>query len=301
MKAWHAPIRRDMLLACILTLSACAAPGGEREVSLPPMPMVAHGVPDDEPDSAQELVRFVRQAAGQVQRSGRSALATFGASDSPWQFRDTYIFVLDGEGQALYYDSAPHLVGQDLTPFTDTSGRPFVQWQLEALNNESGTAWAFYRWPRPQAIEPAWVASFAQRVAGPDNQMYLVGAARYELEPHIALLRALSATAAAQLQQDSTMAMRDVRDPQGPLVYRDAHVVVLDEAGRIVASPQAKTPALPDAVKRWVHAGDAADEQQSWSSAANGNDDDAVRRQIHGRRVRVGDHIYFVLAVRPLD
>ncbi|MFW6060735.1 MAG: cache domain-containing protein [Phycisphaeraceae bacterium] len=275
-------IRRAALAMGVLVMGACAAPGTQR-APLPEMPPTASGVPSDTPDSTEALMRFVAQAAGQVQREGRAALEAFAADDGPWQYRDAHLFVLDAEGEALHYDGAPHLVGQDLRGFTDTSGRPFVQWQLEALNNDSGTASAFYRWPRPQGIEPVWVASFAQRTAGPNDRMYLVGALRYELPIDATLLRQLAESAADRLRASPGALLREVRDPQGPWIYREAHVMVVSADGEVVAAPRSRNDALPEAARQWL-------EQQ---------DEALVSDDVHGRRVRVHGEAFHVLAIHP--
>lgn len=234
-----------LIAALLLALVGCHAPGAPGDAA------TATGVPETAPRTSEELIELVQQAAGHLQREGGGALEDFNDADGPWRRSDVHLFVLSPAGRALHYSKAPHLVGQQIAGFTDTTdGRPFVHWQLAALDAEDGTSWAFYRWPRPQSIEPSWIATYSQRVTGRDGQAYVVGAGVFNLSPDATLLHELAAHAAGELRQRPDAARRELDDPHGRFAYRDVRVVAVDAEGRAHAG--AGDAAIPPEVVTWL-------------------------------------------------
>lgn len=246
-----------LLPAAVVVVVALVAAGGcaGAMVRVAGEPEVLRDTPTLPPRTADELVRFVQQAAGHVQRHGTEAFEAFAAGDGPWRYADVHLFVLDPEGEALYYSSAPHLVGRDVAPFTDLEGRPFVHWQLAAAHEPGGTAWAFYKWPRPHDFEPTWTATYVQRVTARDGRRYVVGAGIYAMDVDGTLLRALVARADERLRDNPEAARRAIDDPQGPFAYREARVLVINDASGVEAGPA--LTAMPPALARWIHEGEA--------------------------------------------
>src|SRR5271166_1732583 len=72
--------------------------------------------------TAQEVVAKVREAASTLSKTGD--LAQFNQKQSPWVWKDTYIFIQDCDKKIIVAQPIkPELVGQDAKSLKDTRGR----------------------------------------------------------------------------------------------------------------------------------------------------------------------------------
>ena len=282
------------LVAAALLLAGCAAGG-----PAPQRATVARGTPSAPPDNAAALRRFVQQAAGRLQRDGENAFQAFAQSDSPWQQRGTFLFVMTSDGTVRYHDSSPHLVGRDVSTITDVDGRPFAHWQLEPATGPRETTWVFYKWPPPNGIQPVWTATYVQRVST-DANTWLIGAGVPRLNPDATLLEAVAKQAAAQLQRAPAETRRRLRDAQGPYVYRDMRVIVVDGDAEPTARPSAQkvpvSPPLPRGLTQWLRDGGTG--LHTVATSASGNKPPPAQ-QVFAEPVSVNGDTRLVLALRP--
>ncbi|MGA9259559.1 MAG: hypothetical protein WBV98_23400, partial [Candidatus Sulfotelmatobacter sp.] len=72
--------------------------------------------------TAQEVVAKVREAASTLSKTGD--VAQFNQKQSPWVWKDTYIFVEDCDKKVMAaHPMRPELVGKDLTSIEDARGK----------------------------------------------------------------------------------------------------------------------------------------------------------------------------------
>jgi cytochrome c len=98
--------------------------------------------------TAQEVVAKVREAASTLSKTGD--VAQFNQKQSPWVWKDTYIFVDDCDKKVqVAHPVKPELVGIDFMSIKDTKGdNVFPRDFCDAAKNPSGV-WFEYWWPSP--------------------------------------------------------------------------------------------------------------------------------------------------------
>ncbi|HEV8524688.1 MAG TPA: cache domain-containing protein [Terriglobales bacterium] len=130
----------------------------------------------------QEIVNKVQQAASTLAKSaeakpGEASLTQFNQKDSPWVWKDSYIFVLDCSKPALAaHPIKPELIGKDVTTMKDTKGNAFFGQLCDATKKPSGV-WVEYWWPKPGATEGSRKISYALKAG---NTPFVVGAGIYD-------------------------------------------------------------------------------------------------------------------------
>lgn len=142
----------------------------------------------------QEIVEKVQAAAAALAQSseakpGGANLAQFNQKQSPWVWKDTYIFVVDcGQAIIAAHPISPELIGKEALSLLDTKGNPFF-WQVcDALKKPDGL-WLQYWWPKPGQKEGSRKISYALRAG---KTPYVVGAGIYDDKATIADLEKLT-------------------------------------------------------------------------------------------------------------
>jgi cytochrome c len=144
--------------------------------------------------TAQDIVSKVQQAADTLGKSatspaGEASLMQFNQKDSPWVFKDTYVFVLDcSKNTMAAHPIKPDLVGKDISQMTDTQGSKFFG-QLCAATQKPSGVWVEYWWAKPGEKEGSRKISYA-RQAG--NSPFVVAAGIYDDKATIAELEKAS-------------------------------------------------------------------------------------------------------------
>jgi cytochrome c len=139
--------------------------------------------------AAQEVVEKVQEAAKSLSQSGDAGLAQFDKKESPWVWKDTYVFVFDcAKGTIAAHPFRPDLVGKDDTKLKGTKGTEFFPKLCEARKSPSGV-WVEYWWPKPGEKEGSRKVSYALMVS---NTPYIVGAGIYDDKASITELQKLT-------------------------------------------------------------------------------------------------------------
>ena len=140
--------------------------------------------------SAQEVVGKLREAASTLSKTGD--LAQFNQKQSPWVWKDTYIFVEDCDKKVVAaHPIKPEQIGQDLVSIKDTRGKslyPDPEGFCEAAKKPSGV-WIEYWWPKPGEKEGSRKISYYLSAKGTP---YVVGAGFYDDKATIKELSKLS-------------------------------------------------------------------------------------------------------------
>ena len=143
----------------------------------------------------QEIVDKVHQAADSLSKSaaspaGEASLTPFNQKESPWVWKDSYIFVLDcSKNTIAAHPIKAELVGKDTTKMADTKGRAFFGDLCAAKQKPTG-AWVEYWWPKPGEKEGSRKIGYAQLAPGTP---YVVAAGIYDDKVTIAELEKLTA------------------------------------------------------------------------------------------------------------
>ena len=138
-----------------------------------PMALMAQGHA-----TAQEVVAKVREAASTLSKTGD--VKQFQQTQSPWVWKDTYIFVDDcSDMKVAAHPIQPQQVtqGTNFMELKDTKGKPlFPKNWCEAAKNPSGT-WVEYWWPKPGQSEGSRKLTYALAAKGTP---YVVAAGIYD-------------------------------------------------------------------------------------------------------------------------
>jgi signal transduction histidine kinase len=139
--------------------------------------------------AAQEVVQKVQAAAKSLSQSGEASLEQFDRKESPWVWKDSYVFVLDcAKGTIAAHPFRPDLIGRDDTELKGTKGAEFFPKLCEAAKTPAGV-WVEYWWPKPGEKEGSRKVSYALRVS---NTPYIVGAGIYDDKATITELQKLT-------------------------------------------------------------------------------------------------------------
>ena len=135
------------------------------------------------PDSAQakQIVALVKKAAALIDShcplACRSAFAEFRKSGSEWRNGDTYLFVADMKGIALFNAAFPKLEGTDVSGLKDANGK-LINVELMKVARSKGAGWVDYLWPKPGQTQPSQKWSYVKAVMVDGAPAY-VGAGFY--------------------------------------------------------------------------------------------------------------------------
>ena len=138
--------------------------------------------------TAQEVVAKVREAASTLSKTGD--VAQFNQKQSPWVWKDTYIFVDDCDKKVqVAHPIKPELVGIDFMSIKDTKGKNvFSEDFCDAAKKPSGV-WFEYWWPKPGEKEGSRKLAYGLSAKGTP---YVVAAGVYDDKATIAELSKLS-------------------------------------------------------------------------------------------------------------
>jgi cytochrome c len=140
--------------------------------------------------TAQEVVAKVREAASILSKTGD--VAQFNQKQSPWVWKDTYIFVEDCDKKVqVAHPIRPELVGIDFTTIKDTKGKNvFPEGFCDAAKKPSGV-WYEYWWPKPGKKEGSRKIAYGMSAKGTP---YVVAAGVYDDKATIKELSKLTST-----------------------------------------------------------------------------------------------------------
>lgn len=140
----------------------------------------------------QEVVAKVREAANTLSKTGD--VAQFNQKQSPWVWKDTYIFVHDCDKKVLAaHPIRADLLGQPMTSVKDTRGKdlyPDPAGLCKAARKPSGV-WIEYWWAKPGEKEGSRKVSYH---LGAKGTPYVVAAGVYDDKVTIAELSKLTTT-----------------------------------------------------------------------------------------------------------
>lgn len=103
----------------------------------------------------QEVISKVREAAAYLEKKGSDGLNTFNTVDSPYAWKDTYVFVFNcGAGLADVATPLATAKEQSIAIDKDADGKVVGPSLCKAAERPGGS-WVAYKWWKPTRIEGA--------------------------------------------------------------------------------------------------------------------------------------------------
>jgi signal transduction histidine kinase len=186
----------------------------------------------------RELVALVNDAAELVHTKGEAAFSDFRTSGSRWQQGETYIFVLDPQGNMLVHPD-PALEGKNVLGLKDINGKPIIRGLIDAATTLPGKpeGWYHYEWPIPGGLLARWKSTYVQFVTAPSGKSYIVGSGMYNDRMEKTFVVDVVKDAVGRIEKNGEAALRLFHDPTGPFLAKDAYVFVYDMNGVNLALP----------------------------------------------------------------
>ncbi|MCX2740901.1 cache domain-containing protein [Pontibacter anaerobius] len=189
-------------------------------------------------DSTRQLTALVKDAAEMVRTKGEAAFDDFRKPGSRWRKGESYVFVLDPEGNMLVHPDTS-MVGKNQLELEDVNGKPIIRGLISSAtatpNKPEG--WYHYEWPVPGGLLPRWKSSYVQLVKTPSGKQYIVGSGMYNDRMERAFVEDMVNKAAAEVEQRGEAAYKLFHDPAGPYLAKDTYIFVFTPEGVEIVNP----------------------------------------------------------------
>jgi signal transduction histidine kinase len=189
-------------------------------------------------DSTKLLVQLVKDASALVNKNGEKAFAEFQKEGSRWRKGETYIFVLDPEGNMLVH-ADPGMENKNQLELKDVNGKPIIRGLISAAtaSPDKPQGWYHYEWPVPGGLLPRWKSSYVQLVKAPSGKSYVVGSGMYNDRMEREFVVDLVKNAQAEIEKHGKAAFKTFHDPAGPYLAKDAYIFVFNMEGVEIVNP----------------------------------------------------------------
>lgn len=188
--------------------------------------------------TTEELVALVKDATELVRSKGEAAFGDFRMSGSRWRQGETYIFVLDPQGNMLVHPDAA-MEGKNEMELKDINGKPIIRGLIGTATTlpNKPEGWYHYQWPVPGGILPRWKSSYVRLVTAPSGQGYVVGSGMYNDSMERNFVVDAVNDAIGQIEMNGNAAFQLLHDPTGPFIAKDAYIFVFDMNGVDLVNP----------------------------------------------------------------
>lgn len=191
------------------------------------------------------VVDNVNQAIRYIEEIGPRAFRLFKDPAERFMFKDSYIFVLDMEGNVLVNAAFPNLEGRNLITMKDAKGKEPIREMIEVVR-EKGSGWVDYMWPQPgdsaSTLKTAYVgkAMMGDQPLVVGSGVYLADAPKEESvkEKMTATeLMNLVNKAAALLEKRGEDAYSELAQKGSMWLHDDTYIFVWDTEGKRLFYP----------------------------------------------------------------
>jgi signal transduction histidine kinase len=191
----------------------------------------------EQPETRQ-LVALVNDASDLVRAKGEAAFADFRVAGSRWRQGETYIFVLDPQGNMLVHPD-PALDGRNVMDLKDVNGKPIIHGIIASVTTfpNKPEGWYHYEWPVPGGLLPRWKSTYARLVKAPSGKSYIVAAGMYNDRMERAFVVDAVRDAVAQIEKNGRAAFPLFHDPTGPFLVKNAYIFVIESNGVDLVNP----------------------------------------------------------------
>jgi signal transduction histidine kinase len=191
-----------------------------------------------EHSETRELVALVDDAAPLVSGKGEAAFDEFRVSGSRWRQGESYIFVLDLQGNMLVHPD-PSMEGQNEIDLKDVNGKPIIRGLLDAVTTSPNKTdgWYHYQWPVPNGLLPRWKSSYAKLVKAPSGKSYVVASGVYNDRMEKPFVVDMVKNAVHEIEKNGEAAFQVFHDPTSPFLAKDAYIFVMRMDGIMLVNP----------------------------------------------------------------
>ncbi len=175
--------------------------------------------------NTSQVIRVVADAAKLLEEKGENAFPEFKKEVERWEAGDTYIFVLDTDGNMIIHPD-PAIEGKNQIDLKDARGRPIVRMFIKKTSGSGGSSWTHYLWPKPDSIFPTWKSTFVKKVIVPSGKAYIIGCGIYNMKMEEKFIIDVVNEAAALIEKEGPAAFDLLRDKTGPFVFLDTYIFV---------------------------------------------------------------------------
>lgn len=228
-------VRWNTLLLPLITLVALLVPGA----SMCPAATASSSLDQAyENQETRDLVALVNDATTLVQSNGEAAFSELRATGSRWRQNDSYIFVLDPQGNMLVHPD-PAMEGMNVLDLKDVNGKLIVRGLIDTatVRSDKQAGWYHYEWRTPDELLPRWKSSYVHLVTAPSGKKYIVGAGMYNDRMEKAFVVDIVNEAVARIETEPDATFAAFRDPKGPFLVKDAYIFVLRPNGVQIVNP----------------------------------------------------------------
>ena len=142
-----------------------------------PVPLTAAG----ETATPQDVIAKVKEAAAYLEKNGKSGLKAFDSPDSPFVWKDTYVFVNDcAAGIVFVAHPVPASKPQKLDEVDDATGK-LVGREFCKAAARAGGGWVEYMWHKPVKAEGTEQLAYAKKMSRKVTYMLNVKGQPYEV------------------------------------------------------------------------------------------------------------------------
>ena len=186
----------------------------------------------------RDLVVLVNDAADLIRTRGDVAFTEFRTPDSRWRQGETYIFVLDRQGNMLLHPD-PALEGKNVLDLKDLNGKPIIRGLIAAATAmpDKQDGWYHYEWPVPNGLLPRWKSTYVRHVTAPSGRDYIVGAGMYNDRMERAFVMDAVKGAVGEIEANGEVAFEQFHDRRGAFIAKDAYIFVFDPSGVDLVNP----------------------------------------------------------------
>lgn len=187
----------------------------------------------------KQVLNIVQEASQLVAQKGEVAFPEFRKKGSKWLHDDTYVFVIDTQGNVILNPTRPELEGKNQINLKDAVGKPFIKWFVKEVTDYpfKTQGWSHYVWFKPGQEIASWKTSFVKYVKAPSGKGYIVGSGLYEMRPEKAFVVDIVDEAAELVRKDGRGAFPILRDKTGEFNYLTTYVFVIDAKGVDAVNP----------------------------------------------------------------
>ena len=190
----------------------------------------------------RELVQLVKDAADLIRIKDKNAFTEFNTIGTKWRQDETYIFILDLQGNMLVHPDKD-LVGKNQTDLVDVNGKFIIGGIIDTVTYDPHKpfGWYHYQWQVPGEVVPRWKSTYVQLVTTNEGGKYIVGCGIYNMKMEKVFIEDLVNRAASLISEKGKNAFPAFRDKTGPYMFLDTYVFVQTPEGIELVNPAQPT------------------------------------------------------------